>query len=62
MGVSATNPVQIATDVTATREGSSDDKLSGSGDGISPVVSNPKDDVDPKEERAFDVPVVRLEV
>ncbi|OHX00474.1 major facilitator superfamily transporter [Colletotrichum incanum] len=53
MGVPATNPIQIATDVATTREGSSDDKLSGSDGGISPVVSNPKDDVDPKEERAF---------
>ncbi|GKT45393.1 pantothenate transporter FEN2 [Colletotrichum spaethianum] len=53
MGAPATSSIQVATDVTATRKGSSDDKLPESDGGISPVISNPKDDIDPKEERAF---------
>ncbi|OBR02370.1 Major facilitator superfamily transporter [Colletotrichum higginsianum IMI 349063] len=53
MGVQATNPIQVAAVVSATRGGASDDKLPGSNGGLSPVISNPKDDIDPKEERAF---------
>lgn len=53
MGVQATNPIQVAAVVSATRGAASDDKLPGSNGGLSPVISNPNDNIDPKEERAF---------
>ncbi|WYZ45927.1 hypothetical protein EsH8_IX_000152 [Colletotrichum jinshuiense] len=55
MGVPETNPIQVAADASKTRAVGSDDKLSGSDGDISPVTSHPKDDIDPKEERAFGV-------